>query len=456
MTSWLSSLRSRLTLTLLLPLLAVLALSVVADYRTAIALANDTADRALLSTAMALTARLEGDEDDNPLELDLPPAAEAILRADGSDQLLYAVVDASGRRIAGDRALLAVARHPPPGTNDFKNVRVGGRAMRLVATTHATPRLRATVLVAETTRARDDAAQRILETVLWPNLLLVGTALAVVFFGVRLGLRPLDSLGHQIDQRPADDLSAIPENGIPSEARPLVAAINRLIGRVDAAARAQQAFLSDTAHQLRTPLAGIQTQLELALQDLPATAQPRLTRLLEATRRLDHFIRQMLALARSSPEAAAATEPHGVDLASLLEDCASDYLDAALAQGVELNFEPNPARVQGTPWLLRELLANLVDNAIAYSPAGGQVSVRCGQTLDGPWLEVEDEGPGIPAADRERVFERFYRAPGAQPEGSGLGLAIVRAVAQRHGARIRVGEGAQGRGARIRVEFPAG
>ncbi|MCW5614406.1 MAG: sensor histidine kinase [Rhodocyclaceae bacterium] len=450
----LQTLRGRLTLVLLVPLLVVLALSVVADYRTALALANESYDQALLGTATALSSRLEGDEDDAPLELDLPPAAEAILRADPEDMVLYAVVEAGGRLIAGDRSLLAVPLRPPPGRPEFADLSVDGRAMRVVASSHANARMQATVLVAKTTRKREGTTAEILTAVIWPNVLLLVVTLVLVYFGVRLGLRPLDALGRQIDQRGVEDFSPVGEPGVPGEARPLVAAMNRLMRRLEIAGKAQQGFLSSAAHQLRTPLAGLQTQLELAAADLPPQARPRLERLRESTSRLIHFTRQMLALARSSPEAVAAIRFEQLDLAELLEECASDCLDAALARGVELSFEPEPAAVTGARWMLRELLANLVDNAIAHAPAGGQVVVRCGADSDAAWLEVEDDGPGIPDALREHVFERFYRAPGAPPGGSGLGLAIVREVAGRHDAVLTVGCGARGRGTLMRVGFP--
>lgn len=453
MTPSLHTLRGRLTLVLLLPLLAVLAMSVIADYRTALALANESYDHALLGTARALSSRLEGDADDAPLELDLPPAAEAILRADPQDAVLYAVVEAGGRLIAGDRSLLAVSLRPPPGAPEFADVNIDGRAMRVVASSHANARMQATVLVAESTGRRERTTARILTAVIWPNVLLLTITLVLVYFGVRLGLRPLDTLGRQIDQRGGDDFSAVGEQGVPGEARPLIAAMNRLMARLESAGRAQQGFLSSAAHQLRTPLAGLQTQLELAAADLPPEARPRLQRLRESTGRLIHFTRQMLALARSSPEAVAATRFERLDLAELLEECASDSLDAALARGVELSFEPAQAAMSGVRWMLRELLANLVDNAIANAPRGGQVIVRCGSG-DAAWLEVEDDGPGIPEALRERVFERFYRAPGATPGGSGLGLAIVREVAGRHRGTLAVSEGAGGRGTLIRASFP--
>ncbi|MBL8446094.1 MAG: sensor histidine kinase [Zoogloeaceae bacterium] len=449
------SLRGRLIGLLVVPLLVVLAVSVVVDYRTAVSLTDATFDRALLGTAMALASRLESDDDDGPLELDLPPAAEAILRADEADSVLYAVIDGAGRRIAGDEALAALAPSRMPGAPAYRDAQLGGRSLRVVEVAQESRLVKATILVAETTHKREQATARILQTVIGSNLLLIATALGLLYFGVRLGLRPLDELGRQIDQRGAEDFRPVPTAAIPAEARPLAAALNRLLTRLEAAGQAQQSFLSAAAHQLRTPLAGLQTQLDLANQDLPAEVRPRLTRLRDSVARLNHFVRQMLALARSSPEAAAAMSFQTMDLSDLLEDCASDFLDGALARGLELAFEPAPAPVAGAQWLLREMLANLVDNAIAHGPPGSLVVIRCGTDDTEAWIEVEDAGPGIPPAEAERLFEPFYRPPGSPPGGSGLGLAIVREVAERHQGRVAFQPGSHGRGTRVRVVFPS-
>ncbi|HEY9192983.1 MAG TPA: ATP-binding protein, partial [Methyloversatilis sp.] len=186
--------------------------------------------------------------------------------------------------------------------------------------------------------------------------------------------------------------------------------------------------------------------------------RPRLERLQAATQRLAHSTHQMLALARSSRDALSAEEStrRPVELGSLFEDGASDFIDAALARRIDLGFEAAPARVNGSDWMLRELLANLLDNAIKYTPAGGHVTARCGTDDTGAaWLEVEDDGPGIPEEERQRVFERFYRLGDSGVEGTGLGLAIVREVAERHDAVIGLDAGAEGRGTRIRITFRA-
>lgn len=448
------TLRRRLVALISWPLLVLLGLSMFADYRSAVSIADEAYDSALSGTVVALVTRLERDDDDVDIEVDLPPAADEILRSDTIDKVQYVVFDDRDKVLAGDPDLLRLPRPQQPNHAELSDAQLGGQRVRSAAYRYESAGLTATAIVAETTFKRSRAAQRILMTIFWPNLLLIAAALLLVYFGVRVALEPLDALGDTITRRGLDDFSPLAEGGVPGEARPLVRAINRLMAHLGKASHAQQVFLSNAAHQLRTPLAGLQTQLELAVDTLPPEARPRIERLRDATRRLAHFTHQMLALARSSSEGALISEHQAVDLGALLEDAASELLDPALAKDIDLGFEAAPASVVGSRWMLREMLANLIDNAITYTPRGGHVTVRCGAADDGSFVEVEDDGPGIPESERDKVFERFYRLAGTGTQGSGLGLAIVREVAVRHGASIVVGSGAGGLGAAIRVVFP--
>jgi len=281
--------------------------------------------------------------------------------------------------------------------------------------------------------------------------------LLLVWFGVRLGMRPLDALGDQVAARAPDDLSLVPHTAWPRELQPLVSALNRLLTNLQEVSAVEQAFLSNAAHQLRTPLAGVLTQLELLADDVDNPARLRLQAACDALHRLARSTHQMLALARAAPQASQSSAYRPLDLPWLLEECASQWLDSAVAQGVELAFEPGPARVRSASvWMLHELLGNLVHNALRHSPPGTEVTVRCGTAEDtSPWLEVEDQGPGVPEGERLRIFERFYRVSGSPPGGAGLGLAIVREVADRHHAQIELGPGRAGRGLRVRIVFPA-
>jgi two-component system sensor histidine kinase TctE len=241
---------------------------------------------------------------------------------------------------------------------------------------------------------------------------------------------------------------------VPIEVQPLVNALNNLFDTVRAAAHSQQQFLANAAHQLRTPLTGIIAQLELLARD-PAGAAIReqLLDLHQGSRRLAHTANQLLALARAEPTANTQEQFHQLDLAALAGDGVADHLDRSLAEQIDLGADAQPARVFGSAWLLRELLANLIDNALSYTPPGGNVTVRCGRVGAGAFLEVEDDGPGIPADERARVRERFYRLPGSRGNGCGLGLAIVEEIARAHEARLSLDDGPGGRGTRVRIEF---
>ena len=242
---------------------------------------------------------------------------------------------------------------------------------------------------------------------------------------------------------------------MPEELQPLIEALNRQFSLLAESLSSQERFLSDAAHQLKTPLAALQSQLELAAGDPDAASrQRRLSEMMEALGRVNHLTHQLLALARAEPSAGLQAQRQRIRLANIAESIAQSHIDTAVARDIDLGFELEEAEVDGVPWLLHELLANLVDNALAYVPAGGHVTVRCGQREQRPFIEVEDDGPGIPPTERERVFERFYRLPDSCAGGCGLGLAIVREIATSHGARVAIGEGAAGRGARIGVTFP--
>jgi two-component system sensor histidine kinase TctE len=231
--------------------------------------------------------------------------------------------------------------------------------------------------------------------------------------------------------------------------------LNRLFATVRDNTLAQRRFLENTAHQLRTPLTGIQAQLELLVAEEGAQAvRDRLILLHDATRRLAHTTHQFLALARSDSSADAQWEFAPVDLESIVESAVANHLSGAIAGGIDLGAEAKSVEVLGTPWLLQELLSNLIDNAVTHTPVGGSITVRCGRAGDIVFLEVVDSGKGIPEGERERVTERFYRGKNARGEGSGLGLAIVAEIARLHGAKWSISAGEEGRGTRVRIEFP--
>ena len=452
------TLRARLLRRLWWPLLAVLLLSAVYDYTGALKRARSNQDRALGRIAIALTSRMDVDADDandDDVGGHLARTVMAMQRADRRDRLSFMVKSQGGDLVGGDPGLEAIANRTPDKQTTYADRELGGEAVRVVTLEHPSSLGPVTVVVAETTHRRQAQSRRLFIDTLVPNLLLIALTLLLVRSGVKRAMAPLDTLSAGVANRGPADLSPLPLTGLPGELFPVVQAINRLMTRLRAAAQGQQAFLSNAAHQLRTPLAGVQTQLELAMRTSDGPQRERLALVQAALQRMGHTTHQMLALARSDPQAAAVEDFEPIDLQPLLEDAASAWLDQALAAQVDLGFDAQPAPITGSAWMLHEMLSNLIDNAIRHSPPGGRVTVRCGHDDSGGWLTVEDEGPGIPADERQRVLGRFYQVPGPQRGGTGLGLAIVSEVAQRHGAELTLDSGDDGSGLKVSVRFAA-
>lgn len=431
-------LRQRLLLAILVPLTFVFVLNVVLDYRLAKATADTAYDQSLVDAALDIAAHIQSSHTSSLFELSVE--AEAMLRSDASDHVYFAVRGSDGRLLAGDRELPA-APHSAGTPPEFADIRFKDEAMR-----EALHRVRAhgeeiVIAVAETTAKRDRASRHILTAMILPNLGLIIAVFLVVYFGIRRGLAPLARIEEQVAARSPRDLRALEFDRTPREIRPLVARLNQLFDLLREASAAQQRFLADAAHQLRTPLAGLQTHIELGVEEGHFDrGSERLAHVEDAIARMTHLVSQLLAYARAEPSAAAIQPFEPVPLHVLAEQSASTFLDQAIAKGIDLGFDIEPAFVAGIPWMLREALGNLIDNALRYTPEKGVVTVRSRRVGDLACLEVEDDGPGIPAAERERIFERFYRIPGSSGDGCGLGLAIVREIAELHSAGIALEE----------------
>lgn len=341
------------------------------------------------------------------------------------------------------------------------------------------------VALADGSDPRQQWGRQMLLRVLLPNLALIAAAALAIHWAVRRAFKPLVELADAVERRSPRDLSPIDEAASPAEVRPLVDSLNRLFALVNAQAESQRRFVADAAHQLRTPLAGLQAQVEAwalaarsgtagaAGSQLPGVVQKtasapvnvgqnaiilgasEVEKLRQATRRTSKLAHQLLALSRADARNLDALAPQSVDLKALCESLLEDSLDAATAKRLDLGLEVAPAYTNGHGWLLRELLSNLVDNAIKYTPCGGVVTLRCGMEAGRAFLQVEDDGPGVPAAERTRVMQRFYRLPGSAGEGTGLGLPIADEIARAHQAELALDQGAQGQGLLVSVRFAA-
>ena len=415
------SLRAHLLRMLLPPIAALLALGAVVAYYPSIEPATEAYDQALVDVGIALGAHIRVLP--NEYSFDLPTAVEQVLRTDRYDSIYYRVLAPGGLDLAGDPKLPA-----PESDAPAYNAVFNGQKVRVVTVETPCGKLACTVLVAETTVKRARAARELLLTSMLPGMFIALATLLIVWFGVKRGLWPLARLSDEIKARSPRDLRPIDAAAAPEETRPLVSALNGLLEEVAHAAQNQQRFLANAAHQLRTPLAGLQAHTELALaQQMPESCRSHLEQVHQATIRTARLANQLLALARAEPGGRGS--PSEVNLRSVVETEADAWVHQALARDVDLGFELEPAPVRGDALLLREALANLVHNAIEYSHRGGRVTVRTGQRSSKSFVEVEDDGPGIAQQERERVLERFYRVPGTPGTGSGLGLAIVREIA---------------------------
>jgi two-component system, OmpR family, sensor histidine kinase TctE len=269
------------------------------------------------------------------------------------------------------------------------------------------------------------------------------------------GLVPLEHLRSELLGRRARDLRPLPTETAPVEIAPVVNAFNQLLQHLADANTMQQRFLANAAHQLRTPLAGLQMHFELLLRgDLPVEVRPELERMHSATIRASRLANQLLALAKAESTPEQDREFEIIDLRKIADAAARDWAPKAIGQRIDLGFSLGRAVILGDPLLLPELLDNLIDNALRYTPTGGSVTVTTGTTEAVPFLSVEDTGPGIPAGERTKVLERFYRIAGTAGEGSGLGLAIAQEVVDRHGGIVDIEDRPDQRGTRVRVRFP--
>lgn len=453
------SIRRRLLATLLFPLALVMVLTSPWDFQLAVGPAHQAYDQVLATEAQALMDQVRWFEGEPMFHLNAQ--AERVLRANAGDDEYYVVRDAQGRVLGGDGSLPAVMlSEPGPVYSDITLRTAKGvpQRLRMVAMAHEEGPQRVVVQVAETLHKRQSAERRILAAMVLPNVLVALVGALLLYIAARVALRPLEQLAQQVAERSPDDLRAIELRHTPDELRPVLRALNGLFGRVEEAAQRQQRFHANVAHQLRTPLTGLRTQIELAqMEGAFQQDGQRHERIITAIDRLAHLIDQLLTLARAEAgqHTSAVLKRVPVDLEVLIEERASELVDRAIERGIDLGFQLNPAPlVPGQPVLIGELVANLVDNALRYCPRGSAVTVSCGEDdRHHAWLAVEDNGPGIPVELRERLFQRFERGSASQAEGHGLGLAIVQEIAHLHGATVQVGSGADGQGARFEVRW---
>ena len=523
----------RLLLMLIVPLVLLALLNGYMDYRSADNSASEQ-DQQLLRLVPLLADSIiavGATSSDPPVLLLAPPVEEFLKEREGL--VSYKVYTPKRKLLHGDHKLPSVV--PLTQEPEFFNQEVKGVNYRMVV--QRVPSVAGDVIVevADASDPRKRWLQQVLVKVLLPNLFLIAVVALGISWAVQRAMRPLRDLILAVERRSPRDLNSIDERSSPEEIRPLVTSLNRLFGMVNAQAESQRRFVADAAHQLRTPLAGLQAQIEawsesvkrqqeLARAERPgvgsrseqAAAAPgagqatapsaasgvgaalgndarlvwsealqkdvvqvpleELNRLRAATRRTSQLVHQLLSLSRADADVLEVQHMQAVDLKDLCETLLEQHLDAAALKNIDLGLDVTSVRVMAHALWLRELLSNLIVNALHYTPEGGVVTLRCGvqstvarqqrwsMTPDKPqrrpFVEVEDNGPGIPREEREHVFERFYRMPGTKGEGTGLGLAIAREIAHRHQSDLVLSdgmphEGGGGHGLRVTLLFNA-
>ena len=496
-------LQRRLLLLLIVPLCLLGIVSGWIDYRSASTAANQQDQQLqqlvplLADSIIAVGAHAE----DPPVLLLAPPVEEFLKERKGL--VTYKIYTPKRHLLHGDDRLPSVV--PLTREPEFFNQEIGGISYRMVVQRVPSVAGDVVVEVADASDPHKHWLQQLVMKVLLPNLVMMGLVAVFVSWAVGQALRPLRDLTLAIERRSPRDLSSINERGIPLEIRPLVTSLNWLFGMVNRQSEAQRRFIADAAHQLRTPIASLQAQIEAwsesikhqlarrgdpspqypamssddgqaklvwsesAQQDMVQLPVQELQRLRSATRRTSQLVHQLLSLSRAdAADTMELQQMQSVDLRALCEDVLERYLDTAAQKGIDLGLESRPVSVRGHVLWLQELLGNLLGNALLYTPAGGVVTIRCGvlaqqhaatpavgkiplpsrpqrmtqtNTVYRAFLEVEDNGPGIPPSDRSRVMERFFRMPGIKVEGTGLGLAIAREIAIRHRSELVLSDG---------------
>lgn len=455
------SIRRTLLIWLLGPLLILFSAGTLVVYQLALNYSEDAHDRALLESANDIEQLARASLSSSG-HIELPHMVHDILLTDQYDKSYFSMLDDQGALVTGDGKLAL----PPPdadstGENNttFYDTTVGHEQVRAIFTelhfdlngeSHIWR-----ILIGETRNKRRMLASDILTGFVAPQAFVILLAAALVLLGIRQGLAPLESLRSAVAKRSLNDMQPLQVREVPIEVQPLLQEINSLLGRLQSVLETQKRFTADAAHQLRTPLAGLTAQTDLArTQNNPPQTEHALDQIKEVSTRLNHVVCQLLSLARNEQGAEKSLRMETLNLTELVRETAMGWVSSAVEHGIDLGFEAPSAHlieITGDASRIKELLDNLLDNAIRYSPRGSQITVSVKPDCS---LCVEDNGPGIPPEERERIFERFHRLLDQESEGSGLGLAIVKEIAEIHGGTVTVTEGAHGRGALFQVRFP--
>jgi two-component system sensor histidine kinase TctE len=461
----LGSLRNQLLRWLLIPLLILVAANSISAYNTGLDAADMAYDRSLLASTRALAERVS--IKDGKVVADVPYVALDSFETDTLGRIYYKVTGLNGETVSGFGDLPAVPANVPrseayPALVRFYHADYNGEPVRIAALLQPvyddSMRGIALIQVGETLDARRGLSRKILFDTFIRQAVMVLAVASLVWFAVRLVLRPLMRLKNEVETRALTDLSDVDQALVHKEVRPLVAAMNGTMARMQNLIASQRRFIADASHQLRTPLTVLKTQAELALRENDAAAMRAIVRSIATTTDSTvHLANRLLTLARIE-HGGQAGDMAPVSLPGLVRQVGLELALPAVQKHIDLSLDASgSAMVDGQALMLHELVANLVDNAIRYTPYGGHIALRVNEIADGVLLEVEDSGSGIAPAERDKVFTPFYRASSSletNPAGAGLGLAIVHDIVALHGGRIALADADGGHGLKVSIVFP--
>ena len=454
------SLRSQLLFWLLTPLALVATLDACWTYHSAQSTATIVQERMLLGAARMIGEQVHLEE--GVVQVVIPPAALELFASPSRDRVFYRISAHDGQLLSGYYDFAMPARPVSAEEVLFFETVQRGKPLHTVAFAQpvfaAPDRGPILIQVGQTLEGRNELARDIWGSAIRGHLALLALVALFLWFGMRRGLRPLTDLRERVSRRPPGALDRLDARGAPSEIQPLVSALNDYVGRLDANMSAHTRFIADASHQLRTPLTLLNTQLVYALrqEDQPARKEV-LHAMQESVQYSVRLMNQLLAFSMAQADIGHPPARVAVELVDVVRRAVEAQASSAQLRQIDLgaDIRCQSAVVRAEPTLLYELVANLLDNAIRYTQIGGTVTVHLYGADDGFAMKVEDNGPGIPVAERDRVFERFYRLHNARSDGCGLGLAIVREIALTSGARVELTAPGNGCGLIVSVYFTA-
>lgn len=448
-----NSLQRQLLIRLLWPITIILLAGSVFAYFFARHSASYAYDLGLLNDALDISKQVV--VQNGNVTLNLTTVENQMLQTNNVDHVSYAAWNGNDQVFSGNAKFKMPNILVSDENHLFQDVVQNGERYRAILLRSKIEGHDFYIAVAQTVHGRDHMIGGIFASILFPEILLALVSIAAILLGVKRGLSPIVLLRDQISSRSSNDLKPIEESTAPAELAPIIHGINELLENLSTSFSSHRRFIADAAHQLRTPLAALSSQIEVALETPPADENFFLHQLLSTTQRTTHLANQLLSLARLEHTEKFMYAAADVELQKVIQETAADFVSLSARKGIELEFNLTPCNVAGSALMLRELLSNLLDNAVRYTPAGGRIWVSLKPLDKSILLTVEDNGSGVQEEELIKLGTPFHRPPSNQTVGCGLGLAIVREITRLHGAEVFFAQGKNKQGVVVSIQFPS-